>query len=140
MSRDKPTRRPILPTPPRADDLGSDDHDPNEPAHDATGAVKFDERGNAVWQWSIETGSFGVNASAERMRRLDNPKLSIADDQPTPYDSVKSNPLGLKKGYNPYDSGKLDKNGQPRKKTDLRKLSEWLKLKKLASSNKDDEE
>ena len=50
-----------------------------------------------------------------------------------------ANPLGTKKGYDPYDSGKLGKPPAPRKK-DLRKLSEFLKLKKQAAGNKDDDE
>ena len=64
--------------------------------------------------------------------------MSLADDAPTPVDTVRANPLGMKKGYNPYDSGKLGKTEGPRKK-DLRKLSEWLKLRKQAGANKDDE-
>jgi hypothetical protein len=64
--------------------------------------------------------------------------LSIADDAPTPFETVRSNPLGTKKGYDPYDSGRLGKKPPPAKK-DLRKLSEWLKLKKQAESNKDEE-
>ena len=38
-----------------------------------------------------------------------------------------------------YDSGKLGKAAAPRKK-DLRRLSEFLKLKKQAAGNRDDEE
>jgi hypothetical protein len=68
------------------------------------------------------------------------PALSIADDAPTPFDTVRANPLGQKTGYNPYDSGKLGKKPEPPKKKDLRKLSEFLKLKKQAANNKDDEE
>jgi hypothetical protein len=45
----------------------------------------------------------------------------------------------MKKGYNPYDSGKLGKQAGPRKK-DLRKLSEWMKLRKQAGANKEEEE
>ena len=52
--------------------------------------------------------------------------------------TVRANPLGTKKGYDPYDSGRLGKKPPPAKK-DLRKLSEWLKLKKQAEANKDEE-
>jgi hypothetical protein len=106
-----------------------------------SGRVQFDDRGNAVWEWAIKTGSFGREVSTERMKRLENPGLSLAEDAPTPFDKVKPNPQGTVKGYNPYDSGKLAKTGAPpKKKTDLRKLSDWLKLKKQATNNNPDDD
>jgi hypothetical protein len=104
-----------------------------------TGRVKFDERGNAVWEWAITSGAFGHEVSTERLRKLEHPALSIADDAPTPFETVRANPLGAKKGYDPYDSGKLGKRPAPAKK-DLRKLSEFLKLKKQAANNNPDDE
>jgi hypothetical protein len=111
---------------------------PDAPEPKKTGRVQFDERGNAVWEWSIATGAFGREVSTERLQKLENPGLSLADDAPTPFDHVKPNPLGTVKGYNPYDSGKLSKAEQARKK-DLKKLSEWLALKKQATGKRDDE-
>jgi hypothetical protein len=107
-------------------------------ADKSTGRVKFDERGNAVWEWQVTTGAFGVEVSTQRLQKLEHPALSLADDAPTPLETVRANPLGTKKGYDPYDSGKLGKKPPPAKK-DLRRLSEWLKLKKQAETNKDDE-
>jgi hypothetical protein len=105
-----------------------------------TGRVQFDDRGNAIWEWSIATGAFGREVSTARLRSLEHPALSIADDAPTPSETVRANPLGTKKGYNPYDSGKLGKPAAPPRKKDLRRLSEFFKLKKQAAGNKDDEE
>jgi hypothetical protein len=105
----------------------------------ATGRVQFDERGTAVWEWSIATGAFGREVTTERLQKLEHPALSLADDAPTPFETVRSNPLGTKKGYDPYDSGKLGKRPEPPKKKDLRRLSEFLKLKKQAEGNKDDD-
>ena len=104
-----------------------------------TGRVSFDDRGNAIWEWSIATGAFGREASTARLRRLEHPSLSIADDAPSPTDTVRANPLGTKKGYDPYDSGKLGKSAAAPRKKDLRRLSEFFKLKKQAAGNKDDE-
>jgi hypothetical protein len=100
----------------------------------STGRVKFDERGNAVWEWQVATGTFG-EVSTQRLQKLEHPALSIADDSPTPFETVRSNPLGTKKGYDPYDSGRLGKKPPPAKK-DLRRLSEWLKLKKQFEDTK----
>jgi hypothetical protein len=105
-----------------------------------TGRVQFDDRGNAIWEWSIATGAFGREVSTERLRTLEHPALSIVDDAPTPSETVRANPLGTKKGYNPYDSGKLGKPAAAPRKKDLRRLSEFFKLKKQAAGNKDDEE
>jgi hypothetical protein len=103
----------------------------------STGRVRFDERGNAVWEWQVTTGAFGLEVSTQRLQKLEHPALSIAaDDSPTPFETVRSNPLGTKKGYDPYDSGRLGKKPTPVKK-DLRRLSEWLKLKKQAEGAKD---
>jgi hypothetical protein len=118
---------------------------PGKPAgHDApaegkkTGRVQFDDRGNAIWEWAIATGAFGREVSTERLQKLENPGLSLADESPSPLSHVKSNPMGTVKGYNPYDSGQLENAQAPRKK-DLRKLSEWLKLKKQAAGNNPDD-
>jgi hypothetical protein len=105
----------------------------------SSGRVKFDDRGNAIWEWQLGTGSFGGEVSTQTLKKLEHPALSIADDAPSPFESVRANPLGTKKGYDPYDSGRLGKKpGAPQKK-DLRRLSEWLKLKKQAAGNKDED-
>ena len=138
MSGDKakPTPKPGANAP---DEASAQAGDADARSIGRTGRVKFDDRGNAVWEWSIATGAFGREASTARLRSLEHPALSIADDAPTPFDTVRANPLGTKKGYDPYDSGKLGKSKAPPRKKDLRRLSEFLKLKKQAAGNKDDE-
>jgi hypothetical protein len=107
-----------------------------------SGRVKFDDRGNAVWEWAMATGAFGrdVSSSARVRSIAEHPALSIVDDGPVPSETVKVNPLGVKNGYDPYESGKLVKDRGKGGKKDLRKLSEWLKLKKQAEDNKKDQE
>lgn len=105
-----------------------------------SGRVTHDERGNAVWQWAVTTGALAIESATHKLKKLDNPTLSLVDDAPpSPVaETVKKNPLGTVKGYSPYDSGLLEKKETPRKK-DLRRLSEWLKLKKQAENRRDDE-
>ena len=105
----------------------------------STGRVKFDDKSNAVWEWAVATGSYAREVTSERLQRLEHPALSIAEDAPTPFDTVRANPLGNKKGYDPYDSGKLGKRPPTSIKKDLRRLSEAIKLKKQAADNKDEE-
>jgi hypothetical protein len=123
---------------PPADDAGKGSAADAKSDAKSTGRVQFDAKGNAVWEWSVATGAFGREISTERLQKLEHPALSLADDSPTPFETVRANPLGAKKGYDPYDSGKLGKRAPPAKK-DLRKLSEFLKLKKQAADNKDEE-
>jgi hypothetical protein len=110
-----------------------------EPAANTTGQVRFDDRGNAVWEWAVKTGEFAKDTATARLKKLENPDLSLAEDAPTPSERARPNPHGTVKGYNPYDSGKLGNKDVPKKK-DLRKLGEWLALKRQAELNKRNED
>lgn len=141
-SNSKPPPRPAKPAdPPSSPEKAPEDR--------TTGRVKFDDRGNAIWEWSIATGAFGLDASAGRLKKLENPSLAIAEDAAAAPDVVKLLPPGAtpgaKKGYDPYDSGRpakaaAAKPGEKPKKKDLRRLSEWIALRKQANSNKDSDD
>jgi hypothetical protein len=103
-----------------------------------SGRVQFDDRGNATWD--VASRNVRLQGASQSLKVLDNPTLSLADDAPTPTEVVKPNPLGTVKGYNPYDSGKLDRKRKADAKKDLRKLSEWIKLRKQAAGNNPTEE
>jgi hypothetical protein len=107
-----------------------------------SGRVKFDDRGNAVWEWAVSTGSFATDVSTSRLKKLENQTLSLADDAPPPASAiVKPNPKGVVQGYSPYDSGLLAKTERPpAKKKDLRRLGEFIKLREQANRNKRDDE
>ena len=89
------------------------------------GKIEFDELGNAIWVPSTAAVSGDV-----MLRLLDDPTLAITDDFAQKTNRlVQQNPAGMKKGYDPYDSGLLNKK-QFKKKKDLRKLSEWIESRK----------
>ncbi|MFZ2507536.1 MAG: hypothetical protein WAW79_03540, partial [Steroidobacteraceae bacterium] len=91
------------------------------------GRIEFDELGNAVWVPCTPVQSGDV-----LKRLLDNPTLTISeDDSQAANQGVRENPAGLKKGYDPYDSGLLSKKRDGKKK-DLRRLSHWIKSRKPA--------
>ena len=113
---------------------------PDEPVNN-TGRVTFDDRGQAIWEWSVATGRFEKDSTSSRLKKLTNAELSLVDDPlPAAGKKVQVNSSGIKKGYNPYDSGRLSRTGKHAAvKKDLRKLEEWIKLKKSAADNKDEE-
>jgi hypothetical protein len=89
------------------------------------GRIEFDELGNAIWV------PFTGNTSDEVMRRLlDDPTLAFSSDYSQGTQKrIQQNQAGVKKGYDPYDSGLLVKK-EWKKKKDLRKLSQWIKSRK----------
>ena len=100
------------------------------------GQIAFDDRGNAVYEWQDgnlrEDGEAGDRA---RNEALANPGLAIVEDEGPVNGPIRSNPKGLRVGYNPYESGLLARKGQPaqpRKRRDLRELSKWMEAKKNA--------
>ena len=104
-----------------------------------TGRVKFDERGNAVWEWAVTTGAFGTDVSTERLKKLESHNLALADDASP--DDIAKKPKSTAQGYSPYDSGLLVKQEDPpQKKKDLKRLSEWFKLREQANRNKKENE
>lgn len=96
----------------------------------APGRITFDELGNAVYAWNDEQLA-GNDEAAERarLRALSHPGLSLADDEPDPNAPIRSNPNGLRLGYNPYESGVLAHRVR-KPKRDLRALSKWIEMRK----------
>jgi hypothetical protein len=131
-----------------------------------SGRAGLDERGNTVWEWQLETGVYSRDISTQKLKKLDLGDLSIAetashqrpeglgaDKKPpqkklpgggfNPYDS--SNSGGA--GGNPYDNARnFGKKTQPpagappaRKPMDLKRLEEWMEIKKRLEQQKKDE-
>ena len=87
-----------------------------------SGSVRFDDRGNAIWQWS---GDAPASGSLDAL--MDN--LVVAEE---PFQqNLTVNEKGLAYGYNPYQSGVLyTGEREKRPKRDLRELSKWIAMKK----------
>jgi hypothetical protein len=58
--------------------------------------------------------------------KIQHPALAIDDAPPSANSKNRLNAGGLRKGYDPYDSGQLTK-AVPSRRRDLRRLGEWLK-------------
>jgi hypothetical protein len=72
----------------------------------------------------------GLGGKETLRRLLDDDTLGFTeDDARGTVRRIQPNPGGLKKGYDPYDSGMLVKK-QWKKKKDLRALSGWIEQKK----------
>src|SRR5690606_32219930 len=136
------------------------------PSGKRSGRVAFDERGNSVWEWQLETGVYSRDISTQRLKKLDLNDLSIAETATHPRPPGLPEPRGSKPrppdgGFNPYDNsttgrGNIASNsnnsagrgalkptspqGAPaRKPVDLKKLEEWIELRKRVEQNKRDE-
>lgn len=112
----------------------------NRPAHERPGKIAFDERGNALFEWSDDRLNEDSDAG-ERLRSqaLDHPGLSMMEEEPAANAPIRTNPKGLRVGYNPYESGVLAKKEWKRKR-DLHELSKWIEAKKKQNERAPDDE
>jgi hypothetical protein len=106
---------------------------PAEDSSTKTGAgrVGQNDRGNMGWQWADDEDlqADDTLGAAERIRALVDPTLKVEEEDLTGNSPIKSNPKGITKGYNPYNSGALGKV-EWKKKKDLHQLSKWIELRK----------
>jgi hypothetical protein len=143
---------------------------PPAPAADSkrSGRAGVDERGNSVWEWQLETGVYSRDISTQKLRKLDLGDLSIAEtanqQRPPGLGGGSSEQKKLAGGgFNPYDNsgGAGDAGGNPydnarhfgrkmqppppsappaRKPMDLKRLEEWMQIKKRLEQQKKDED
>ncbi|HEY5760137.1 MAG TPA: hypothetical protein VIU34_30150 [Steroidobacter sp.] len=154
--RDKQSQEPPA-SPESADDPNADKR---------SGRISYDERGNSVWEWQLETGVYSRDISTQRLKKLDLNDLSIADTainkQPPGLDQPQSRKPQPGGGFNPYDNSSTARGNvgtspynsggktplkpaaaaadPKRKPTDLKKLQEWMELRKRVEQNKHDDE
>jgi hypothetical protein len=69
----------------------SDDEDARaKPGAGRAGGVAHDSRGNAIWQWAVDTGRHAFDSTSRLLRRLEVPGLKVQDDaraDPAPEDA-----------------------------------------------------
>jgi hypothetical protein len=103
------------------------------------GRIAFDERGNAIYEWDdARLAADGEDGERARRTALEHPDLSIVEDEPANA-PMRSNPKGLRIGYNPYESGLLAKKKEAGRKRDLRQLSKWMEVKRKAKPDGDED-
>ena len=102
------------------------------------GKVGFDERGNAIYQWSDDRlDQDGDTAERLRDKALDHVGLAIADEEAPLSAPIRANPKGTRIGYNPYESGLLTRK-EPKRKRDLHELSKWIDAKRKLNGKKEE--
>jgi len=137
---------------------------PDAPDSKRSGRAGVDERGNSVWEWQLETGVYSRDITTQRLKKLDLGDLSIAEtashQRPAGL-GPKDKPKAPGGGFNPYDSSSGSSGGNPydnarnvsknlqqpggappvRKPMDLKRLEEWMQIRKrLEQQKKDDDE
>lgn len=144
--------------------------EPATPDDRRSGRIAYDERGNSVWEWRLETGVYSRDISTQRLKKLDLNDLSIAetashqrppglgngpDKKPlpgggcNPYDN--STTVRGNVGTNPYNSGARpalkpgphtpgETPAAPRKPMDLKRLEEWIEIRKRVQQNRKEED
>lgn len=100
-------------------------------AQPRAGSIRFDELNNAQFQWhEKDCLEESVEAAQRREQALSVANLVLVDDEPVPNQAIAPlNKHGMRLGYNPYDSGRLERKS-PGKRVDLRELSKWIEAKK----------
>jgi hypothetical protein len=146
--------------PPRVTPPISKEPDETPASAKSSGRPTFDSRGNAVWEWKTETGQYSVDVSTQRLKKLEAPELSLDETVRI----KKLGGLGLQDGampgggFNPYERAtpankkaagpnapsvpqkKPASAQEPRKPVkDLKRLQEWMEMKKRLASQKDDD-
>lgn len=107
------------------------------PQDGGPGHMGIDDRGNRTWEWANEEDLLADDTlgAAERVNALVDPKLKVKEEVESPDNPIRSNPKGLKSGYNPYNSGALGKHSWKKKKN-LHELSKWIETRKRVAEKK----
>jgi hypothetical protein len=95
-----------------------------------SGRVTFDERGQSVWEWRVDTDEYSSDVDTKTVRQIqEEVNVTLVEDAPV------TGP----KGFDPYST--VGGPSQPLKKErrtldDMRKLSEEIKRKRALEQKK----
>jgi hypothetical protein len=73
--------------------------DPTRPA----GRVRHDARGQAVWDWAVETGEFATLSTTRALKKLDISELKIEEAPKAPELSLEVSGRDTGGGFDPYN-------------------------------------
>ena len=63
--------------------MSADDDKPGNTPLDKRDGVHHDARGNAVWQWAVDSGKYALESTSRLLKRLEVPGLKLEDDDAT---------------------------------------------------------
>jgi hypothetical protein len=96
-----------------------------------SGRVTFDERGQSVWEWRVDTDQYSSDVDTKTVRQIqEEVNVTLAEDAP----------VTAPKSFDPYST--VGGPSQPLKKKerrtldDMRKLSEEIKRKRALEQKK----
>ncbi len=92
---------------PRAPQPGA----PHEPI--ASGRVRHDDRGNAVWDWIKDTGRLALDSTSRLLKKLETPQLKVEGEEDEELRIQSDRDPGG--GYDPYNQSTKPRGGPPRK-------------------------
>jgi hypothetical protein len=107
-------------------------------AEDKSGRVTFDERGQPVWQWRVDTGEYRSDVDTMKVRQIqEEVNVTLKEDEPVaptgfdPYGRSSEPPRSFRPKAPPPQAPK------PRRTLDdMRKLSEEIKRQRALQQKK----
>lgn len=83
-----------------------EDKDPGKKRLPAREGLSYDSRGNAVWQWAVDSGRHLIDSTTHLLKRLEVPGLKLKEDANTQEKKTPAQPdsseTRASAGYDPY--------------------------------------
>ena len=103
-----------------------------------SGRIAFDDRGNAVWEWRTDNGTYKTDVDTQKVKAIQEStgdSLSLEDERPAtgrpvghdPYSSATDPRQPFRRNTPPPTPAHEEKKPQRRTLDDMRRLSEEIK-------------